>query len=248
MARTLQMSRSMRVAPCLLAVAASTSIAVAQPATVPPASAPADKGSDKAASEAVADHAVTEDKVAVGLAANLPFRWPDADSVGVSGYIAFAKQHAIRMNFATYSHHSSAAGALVSLAAGEDGDEGSYSGRITDLGIGYQHYTRSMFEGCTLELGLLRRELDTRVEDDFASPSIVETAATGYAGRALVGWSWLWSQRVFLATGIGVSVGRFAGTERTAGTTYMPQYTSKDFVRYETTAEGYVRLGLAFGL
>ena len=95
---------------------------------------------------------------------------------------------------------------------------------------------------------MLRRAQDLREEDDFASPSIVETKATGYAGRMMIGWSWLFAQRVFVATGVGVSVGRYAGTERTAGSTYMPQYTSKDFVRYETVGEAYLRIGLAFGL
>ena len=195
------------------------------------------------------DRAATDEQnVAIGLAVNPPLRWDDAAAVGFSGYIGFAKQHAIRINVATYEHTANVIGDLGSLLTGGDGDEGSYDGRTTDLGIGYQHYTRGMFDGCSLEVGVLRRAQDLREEDDFASPSIVETKATGYAGRMMIGWSWLFAQRVFFATGVGVSVGRYAGTERTAGSTYMPQYTSKDFVRYETVGEAYLRIGLAFGL
>ena len=234
----------MRVAS-LLAVVASSSIAAARPVGDQPP--PHNSAADKVA-ESATDHAVTDDKIAVGLAVNPPLRWQNAGAVGVSGYIGFAKQHAIRVNLATYEHNASAIGDLASLLSGGDGDEGSYSGRTTDIGIGYQHYTRGTFEGCSLEVGMLRRAQDLREEDDFASPSIVETKATGYAGRMMIGWSWLWAERVFLATGVGVSVGRYAGTERTAGSTYMPQFTSKDFVRYETTAEAYLRIGLAFGL
>jgi hypothetical protein len=105
-----------------------------------------------------------------------------------------------------------------------------------------------MFDGLILEAGVLRRALDTRNEDDFASPSIVETKGTGYAGRIMLGWSWLWQKRIFLATGVGVSVGRYAGIERTAAQTYMPEYVTNDFVRYDTVAEAYMRFGLAFGL
>jgi hypothetical protein len=227
----------------LAVLVASTSLASAQPTAVPaaaPAAPPADVVTDRAATD--------EQNVAIGLAVNPPLRWADAAAVGFSGYIGFANQHAIRINLATYEHTANVIGDLGSIAAGGEGSEGIYSGRTTDLGIGYQHYTRGMFDGCSLEVGVLRRAQDLREEDDFASPSIVETKATGYAGRMMIGWSWLFAQRVFVATGVGVSVGRYAGTERTAGSTYMPQYTSKDFVRYETSGEVYLRLGLAFGL
>lgn len=224
----------MRLALAFATVLASTSIARPAPAPTPATDTVPD------------DHTVTDERIAVALAANLPFFWPDAESVGVSGYIGFAKQHALRLNVATHQYQAPALGIIADLAA--DGDEGSYSGRITDLGIGYQYYTNGMLDGWTFEAGLLRRALDTRVEDEYAPKAIVETDATGYAMRGFVGYSWLWQQRLFFSLNVGASVGRYAGTERTADTTYMPEYRTEDFVRVKASGEAYLRLGLAFGL
>jgi hypothetical protein len=219
------------------ATLAVSSAAVAQPSTE--ASRPIDK---------VTTDQKTERGIVVGLAVNSPLRWAGGDSVGFSGYVGLAKHHMLRLNVATYAYAANSVGLVAALALGEDGDEAQYDGRTTDVGIGYQYYSRGPFDGLMLEAGVFQRDLATRYEDDFASPSIRETNATGYAGRAMIGWSWLMGRKVFIAVGAGASFGRYSGTETTAETTYMPEYTSKDFVRYETVPEGYVRIGLALGL
>lgn len=229
----------MRLALAFATVLASTSVASSAPAPTPT---PATPSTDSVAD----DHAVAQDRIAVALAANLPFFWSDAQSVGVSGYIGFARQHALRLNVATHRYSAPALGIIADLAA--DGDEGSYSGRITDLGIGYQYFTKGMFDGWTFEAGVLRRALDTRVEDEYAPKAIVETDAAAYAVRGFVGYSWLWQQRLFVSLNVGASVGRYAGTERTASSTYMPEYRTEDFVRVKAAGEAYLRFGLAFGL
>jgi hypothetical protein len=234
----------MRLAFGWLAVLLSTSVAAAQPstpttaptATPPPAPSPAARPAEQPASASA-----TEEKIAVGIAVNPPLQWGGGTSVGVSGYIGFAEHHAIRMNVATWLHGQTYLG---ELAAGE----AIFSGRITDVGAGYQYYTRGLFEGITLEGGLLRRAIDTREQDENATPAIVETKGTGVLARALVGYSFLIGKHVFLAPAIGMSMGRYAGTERTAATDYMPQFETHDFVRYEPAFEAYFRIGLVTGL
>ena len=44
----------------------------------------------------------------------------------------------------------------------------------------------------------------------------IETHATAYAARGLVGWSWLFAKHVYIATSAGLAVGRYAGRETTA--------------------------------
>lgn len=232
----------MRFALGLLAVLISSSGAAAQPATpaTPSASPPVRSPATRPAEQPV-PATPAEPTIAVGIAVNSPLQWGDATSVGVSGYIGFAEHHAIRLNVATWLHGQTYLG---EIAAGE----AIYSGRITDVGIGYQYYSRGLFEGVTLEGGLLRRALDTREQDEFSDLAIVETEGSGLLARALVGYSFLFAKRVFLAPAVGVSVGRYAGTERTAETDYMPQYETNDFVRYEPAFEAYLRIGLAVGL
>ncbi len=233
----------MRFALGLLAVVISTSVAAAQPSTpptaptaTPPAPSPAPRPAEQPAAASP-----TEEKIAVGIAVNPPLQWGGGTSVGVSGYIGFAEHHAIRINVATWLHGQTYLG---ELAAGE----AIYSGRITDVGVGYQYYTRGLFEGITLEGGLLRRAIDTREQDEFSDVAIVETKGTGFLARALVGYSFLIGKHVFLAPAVGMSVGRYAGTERTAATDYMPQFETHDFVRYEPAFEAYFRIGLVTGL
>ncbi len=60
--------------------------------------------------------------------------------------------------------------------------------------------------------------------------------------------SWLGWKKVFLATGVGMSIGRYTGTETTARDEYMPVYMTKDVERIQTSVEAYLRFGVAFNL
>lgn len=191
-----------------------------------------------------------DEKIAVALAVNNPVMWNEAESIGVSGYIAFKARQAIRFNVANFRYHCNLAGSLLSLL--NDGDGAVCTGRITDVGIGWQYFPRSVWSGFSIELGGLRRSKDIREEDYFALPEVVATDITGYAARAMLGWSWLGWKRVFLATALGASVGRYAGTESIAQSSYDPDgnldYMTKDIARIEIGVEAYLRLGVAFGL
>jgi hypothetical protein len=232
MARALQLTHAMRFA--LLLVLALPAVASAQPSAQP-----GDKPLAQAASE---------ETVAVAIAVNPPFRWKDGDGVAASGYIGFRKHHVIRLNVASFANHGNIAGNLIALGLGQDGDEGFHSGRTTDVGIGWQYFRDDLFDGFSIEVGAFRRAIDIRAEDEFDSPEVRATKATGYAVRALFGWSWLFSKRAFIATALGLSAGHYKGTNTTADHVYEPQYMNEDFETDELGAELYLRFGVAFGL
>ncbi len=135
----------------------------------------------------------------------------------------------------------------MAIAAGGDGDEPLYHGHTTDLGIGWVYYPQRGWTGWTLELGALRRERDHRVDDENAKPEIVVTQTTTYAGRAMVGWTWLIHNQVFVAVAAGISVGHAAGTEASARS--AEDMTVRTTVsRSDVSGEGLLRLGFAFHL
>ncbi len=182
--------------------------------------------------------------IAVGI--NFPTGWIDANSIAGSLSIGVSDHDAIRVNAATYRYAHSI-GNIISLAAGGDGDESSRSGRISDLGLGFVHYSRGLWEGLSLEVGAFRRANDIRINDANASPATVATTSTIYAGRALVGWSWLIKQHVFIALAVGVSVGLERGTEKTEDDNGGHMMTA-DLDRSAIAPEGYLRFGGAFDL
>ena len=179
------------------------------------------------------------------VSTNLPFMWKDATSIAGSVHVGLSERHAIRANIASYKNTVS--GYLVDAAAGLAGaeNEGSYTGRTTDLGLSWVFYPDHLWSGWTLELGALRRARDTAVEDDNRTPQRVETNTTTYAVRALVGWTWLIQRRAFVALGAGLSVGREAGTEVTSSD-FDRMATRTSVERRDVSAEGYLRFGIAF--
>jgi hypothetical protein len=70
-----------------------------------------------------------------------------------------------------------------------------------------------VWDGFLLEVGALRRERDVYVWPESESQTF--TRSTEYAGRALVGWSWLIHQRAFIAIAAGLSVGYESGNDTT---------------------------------
>ena len=61
----------------------------------------------------------------------------------------------------------------------------------------------------------------------------------------MVGWTWLIHQRVFIAAGAGLSVGRESGTEVTSSD-FDRMTTRSSVARRDVTAEAYLRFGVAF--
>ena len=185
------------------------------------------------------------DKLPIAIGMNLPLRWGDAASIGGSFYIGVRERLAIRANVATWKYNDDAAGAIIAILGDET--EGSYGGRITDVGAGVVHYSNKLWDGFTLEGGLLHRSKDIHTRDDYATPQYVATDTTVYAVRALAGWSWLLGDHVFVAVAFGASAGREIG-EETTGVMDGPgmALTTKDVSRWDIAPEGYIRVGGAF--
>ena len=186
--------------------------------------------------------------VPVAIGTNLPFMWDDADSIAASLYVGASDHHAIRANVASYKPHGPVvADAIVGVLFDGDGSESSQSGRTTDVGIGWVYYPRSLWSGFTFEAGALRRARDVRVHDSNMRPERVTTKTTVHAARAMVGWSWSLGRHMFVATGLGLSVGRESGDE--IFETDIDRMTTRESVRrVDVTAEGYLRIGAMFDL
>jgi len=183
----------------------------------------------------------------LAIAVNPPLRWQHADAIGVSAYVALTPHQALRGNISRYDFVGSAAGDIIGLLEGGDGDEASNTGRISDTGIGWMYFPRRLWSGPTIEAGLLRRARDTRTEDEFASPAIVEAQTTTYAGRALLGWSWLIGGRAFAALAVGGSYGYERGTEVSTRDIIDTMSFRRQVGRSRVSGEAFLRLGVAFG-
>jgi len=186
-----------------------------------------------------------DDQLPIAIGMNLPIRWGDAASIGGSFYIGVRERLAIRANVATWKYNDDTASVVAGLL-GED-SEGSFGGRITDLGAGVVHYSNKLWDGFTLEGGLLHRSKDIHTQDEFATPEYVATDTTTYAVRGLAGWSWLIGDHVFVAVAFGASAGRELG-EETTGVMDGPgmTLTTKEVSRWDVAPEGYIRVGGAF--
>jgi hypothetical protein len=198
----------------------------------------ADEGTARAASA---------DRPKLGLAVSGSWDW--SRSFGASLYAGFAGHHAIRGNVAAWDHDGSDLNDFF-LALSGNGDESSYSGRTFDLGIGYQYFPRRLYDGLSLEAGVLVRSIDQTDDESFFNSRATRTRARAIAGRALIGWSWLFGDRVFLATAVGLSRGRYVGKEEvTAYRNDEPYMTEvEDLSEDRFAPEAYFRLGVAFDL
>jgi hypothetical protein len=202
----------------------------------------ADEAGSARASAASHVHPASHVHVALGI--NNPLSWAFGGGFGASLYVGAGEHHAIRANVARYDSHSSTASALLALG-NSDGDEVGHSGHTIDVGIGWVYYVERPWSGWTFELGVLRRARDLRTDDENASPEIVATRTTSYAGRAMVGWTWLMSDHVFLAVSTGISAGhesRTESSERYLDTRMVRTHVS----RSDAQAEGLLRLGVAW--
>ncbi|HEU0036137.1 MAG TPA: hypothetical protein VFQ53_36240 [Kofleriaceae bacterium] len=181
------------------------------------------------------------------IAVNPPFRWLDGNAFAVSAYGAVTDHLVVRGNVSRYDYDLNAVAALIEIA-GQAEDEGSYRGHVTDLGAGVMWFPRALWSGPTLEGGLLVRARDLGYQDAFASPPDLETHTTVVAGRALAGWSWLLGDRAFVSFAVGLSVGREWGKEIAMPDELDPRMVEANVDRRYLSAEGFGRIGVAFGL
>ena len=181
----------------------------------------------------------------VVIAANLPFGWIDGNAIAGSVYVGISPHQVLHGNVGTFRSEYQPFATAIEILQHEDPGEGVPVGRTTDLGVGWTYYPRRRFDGFSVELGVLAR-LRNQFVYDIDTPYTV-TRTTTLAGRTLVGWTWLFRDRVFLSVSAGLSVGREGGTETVTHEYNMMTMTSS-VGRLDLEAEGYTRLGIAFDL
>jgi hypothetical protein len=103
-------------------------------------------------------------------------------------------------------------------------------------------YPRQRWDGFTFEAGVNRRDRDISV---FQEDSVIRTQSATYAGRVMIGWSWLVTRHVFFAVAAGVSAGRETGQETNTLYQENPMPTTTAIHRLQIDPEGYLRLGVA---
>jgi hypothetical protein len=177
-------------------------------------------------------------RFALGL--SLPLGWLFG-WFGASGYARITEHVGVRVNVATWTGGGPGGAPGTFISSFESGYD--YGGRIVDLGIGAVVYPRRTLDGPMLEVGAFRRGRNTYVWPDFDPKTT--TRSTTYAGRALVGWSWLMRSNVFVAFAIGGSWGRESG--RTSMDNPFGMTTTATVRRERFDGESYLRLGILFG-
>ncbi len=188
----------------------------------------------------------------IAVAVNPPLRWGDPDAIAGSGYLGFGAHHALRITGAAYDYSGDIGKMLLGMAivgpSNFESDAAS-SGRIVDAGVGWMYFPRRLWSGLSLEGGVLVRRRDTRTDDEFQIPERVERATSEIGGRALVGWSWCMFSRAFISLQLGLSFGHEWGTETTTDVVDLDDMpVTHDVSRLDVTAEGFLRIGTAFGL
>ena len=183
-----------------------------------------------------------EEEAPMAIAVNSPLGWIGGASVAGSLYARVASHQALRFNVASYAYGTPAVvGAITE-------DEGSYDGRILDISAGWMYFPRRIWDGPTLEAGLLHRSGATYVRDEFAEYEIVERDTQLFAARALVGWSWHVAGRVMVSFAAGASMGYESGSETDTKMSYGSTVPMKhDVGGMKTGFEGYLRFGFTFG-
>lgn len=176
------------------------------------------------------------------LAVNPPFRWASGGAFGGSVYVGWKRHFAVRANFAAYDAGNP--GELVGALLHAE-DEGSYSGRIYDGGISAMWFPRALWDGFTVETGLLVRKRDHATVEDSAAPHLrVDTDTMAYGARALIGWSWLFEHHLFVSIAVGASWNRERGTVTyTDDPVYMRPPQTRDVDRRVVDGEAFMRFG-----
>ncbi len=174
----------------------------------------------------------------IALAVSSPVGWLRG-TLGASVYVAPSAHSAIRANFSRYDAESLLLSVLASF------ENAPHHGTITDLGIGWSWYPRRPWDGFLLELGVNRRERETWIRPE--SEDRVDTTSTTYAGRALIGWSWMITRHTFLAIAVGASAGREKGRDKITPEFPREMPTTQAVDRTQVEFESYWRVGMVFG-
>lgn len=172
--------------------------------------------------------------------------------VGGSAYVGASKHHGFRFNVARYGDHKVNPGAKFLISVLDGGDDGDgRDGAYLDVGAGWMFFPRRLWDGFSLELGLVRRELHTRRQGE--TEQYVTRDSVKYAGRALVGWTWALRDNAVESYFVSVALGASYGPARGGGMyfdehgSFVMQTAAYRFDHWEPAFEGFVRAGFAFG-
>ena len=181
----------------------------------------------------------------LAIAINEPFGWNHANALALSAYGAIDAHQVIRLNVATWSHaytEDADAGLGFLLSGGDDEGGVGGDGRYTDVGAAWMYFPRRAYDGPSLELGAVLRMRDTLdYRDDLSADADTYTTTT-IGGRALVGWSWLGWNRVFVSFQTGLTVGRESGSHLTHLEDQMD--TTMPIHQVAVSTEAFLRFGV----
>lgn len=198
---------------------------------------------DQLAEAPAIEKTAQQEDAPMAFAVNSPLSWIGGTSVAGSLYARVAAHQAVRINVASYEYGTP--GVVVAGLLGEE-DEGQYDGRLLDVGVGWMYFPRRVWDGPTLEAGLLRRSGVTHVQDENAMYEVVDRDTELYAARALVGWSWHVADSAMISFAVGASSGYEVGTE-TDQERMNTAPVKHDVGQWKTGFEGYLRFGWTFG-
>ena len=114
------------------------------------------------------------------------------------------------------------------------GDD-NFEARGVELGVGLPIYFRRTYQGLFLEPGIISRSFtvnDEQYNPDTGTYRTVETSNTTFGPQVLVGWHWTW------ASGLNFAVAAGAGRNWAAEDT--------EYGESEVFGNGYMRFGYAF--
>ncbi|HUJ62272.1 MAG TPA: hypothetical protein VLX92_27380 [Kofleriaceae bacterium] len=175
------------------------------------------------------------------VAFNEPIGWPSGVSVAGSVYLGVSARQVLRVNLASYEQIVGGFGDLVSGLAGGDGAD--RAGHTTDVGVGWLGFPRRAYDGAMVEAGVIYRHRDLAVTDEDAMYEYDATRSDEVAARALVGWSWLFTRRVFVSLAVGVSAGYEFGSETARALDEDPLMTAR-VSRWRVDGETCLRFGV----
>jgi hypothetical protein len=180
----------------------------------------------------------------IALAVNDPLAWADARAFGASGYVALDAHQVLRLNVANWDTKLS-----VDLEQIEDGffTSDERRGRKTDFGAAWMYFPRRAYDGFSFEAGALvriDRSVDSPGEGDDYSDLMHHTTTVG--ARALVGWSWLGWNRIFVSLQAGLSIGQEFGHEQDIHyvAEAAPMSTTSSVDKTTISGEAFMRFGV----
>jgi hypothetical protein len=191
--------------------------------------------------------AVAGDKhVDLAIGVNPPIIWTYERSIGISAYAGITNHQAIRANFAKYEYDGDFARAVGGILTHTS--EGQYTGDFLDASVAWMYFPRRLWSGPSFEAGLLRRARDTYYQNEYESPEVLDTMTATYGARALVGYSVLIANHVFISVATGLSAGYEHGHETFSPMLEPWMLETRDVGRLQIDGEFFFCIGGAFSI